>query len=212
MLDLLLKSRVEPDLIFTSLRGRGPYFLERKVASDVVALAKQKGSTIVVHSELGNGKSLLLQGVGHRVAESGRRVYQIGARTDALLREIDAVLSGSPDALILIDDYSEWLDIAEYLGMHAGPELSYLVSARTTTNDVRIDDLAAFLQRDKVMEVSVDRLVDPDVNWIDQCLSHYGLWGERASWAPLRRRKYLQERCGSQFNGVCWRSLKSAEI
>jgi hypothetical protein len=52
MLDLLLKSRVEPDLIFTSLRGRGPYFLERKVASDVVALAKQKGSTIVVHSEL----------------------------------------------------------------------------------------------------------------------------------------------------------------
>lgn len=212
VLDLFLKGKVECQHVSSSLRNTDMYFLERKSAPDVVNLASQKGTTTVVHSALGNGKSLLLTGVALRVAEGGRRVYEIFNRTDDLFRELDAVLHDSTDCLFVIDDYAEWLDVAEYLGMHASPNCSYLLAARTTTNDIRLDDLAEKLQRSRISEVSVDILREPDTTWVDKCFAHYGLWGEKTSWSPIRRRKYLNQKCGPDFSGVLVMLLNSPQI
>jgi tetratricopeptide (TPR) repeat protein len=210
--DLMAQGQVRPEFVAASMTGGEHYFLERKAAADVVALAKECATTIIVHSELGNGKSLLVEGVMQRVAETGRPVYLVHKRTDDLFKELDTVLAASPPALLVIDGYADWMDVAEYVGLNANPALSLLLSARTNTHDVRVDDLLAQLHRDRVSEFGIDLLHEKDIRWVDESLARYGLWGDKTSWAPQRRTDYLKSKCGSEFSGILLTVLRSPEI
>lgn len=210
--DLLLRGMVAPDLVWSTLHGGPRYVLERSTAARVADQLTGEAPIAVVHSDLGNGKTLLIETVKCRLVEHGYDVYAVTQRSDDTFQELDAVLGSVVRTLLVIDDYPDWLDVIEYVGSHRRPECALLLSARTAVNDVMVDRVCALLGRSSVAEFSVDRLAQGDLEWLVDYLDEYGLWAERAAWSRERKLAHLQYHCESQFHAILLTVLESPQI
>ena len=210
--DLFLYGNVSSGNVWSALHGGERYFLERPMTEKILDHLTQPNSVFVIHSELGNGKTLLIEGLRCRAAARGFDVYTVAERTASLFEELDVVCQATKKTLLVIDDYSKWRDVFEYIGMIRSPQVSLLLAARTPIHDVLIDNLAEALGDDNISELMIDRTTSDDLEWIVECFDEYGLWGPRASWSHWRKISHLQYQCRSQFNQILLDILKSPQI
>lgn len=210
--DLLLRGEVHSHLVWQSVRGNADYYLLRAVAQTAADALQRKGKTLVITSGLGNGKTLLLEGIKCQASVSGYRVFTLQDRTEDLYTELDAVLGTGRKAVLVIDDYPEWLEELEYIGLRPNPKLSLLLAARSSAHDFLIDRLAETLRHSDIAELSVDQLSPQDLDWLVQYFSTYGLWGERSSWSHERKLTNLLYECDAQFNEVLLQVFASPHI
>lgn len=212
MFDLLLLGDIRSDFVWSALHGGPRYFLERSGAARIVNQLDGSDPVTVVHSDLGNGKTLLIEGIKCRAVERGYDVYVLTMRGEDLFRELDMVLESGAKVLLVVDDYPDWLDVLEYVGLHRKPETRLLLSARSSVHDVIIDRLCSVLGRPGVVELSADRLTDQDLAWVADFFDEYGLWGNKASWSRQRKLSHLQDTCGAQFHAILLSVLDSPQI
>ena len=212
VLDLLLLGVQQTRIIWESLHGTPRYFLDRTCAKDVLDELDAGNRTIVIHSELGNGKTLLLEGIKCRSLEKGYDVYTVSLRTDNLFRELDQVLQSSYRILIIIDDYADWFDVIEYISIHANTSTSLLLSSRSSVHDVMVDRLSEVMGIENFPEIAVDRLSDADVDWVRDFFDEYVLWAEKAAWSKKRKSSFIRDRCGGRFYGILIMVLESPQI
>ena len=210
--DLFLDGNVKSGYVWNSLQGGERYFLDRAVAERTLEHLKQPDSVFVIHSELGNGKTLLIEGLKCRAAAGGFDVYTIAERTASLFDELEVVCRTSRKTLLIIDDYAKWLDAVKYLGMHRSTQVSLLLAARTSIHDVLIDNLIDVFGHHNIPELALDHMTYDDLQWIVECFDEYGLWGQRASWPRQHKISHLQYQCRSQFNQVLLDILESPQI
>ena len=91
--ELLMWGRIESALVWHGLHEGNQYFLERAGAQNILNDLERGSRIAIVHSELGNGKTLLLEGLKCRALERGYQVYVASVRGLDLLRELDQILS-----------------------------------------------------------------------------------------------------------------------
>ncbi len=210
--DLLLLGDLKPEFVWSGLHGGARYFLERSGVAQALDQLDASGPLVVVHSDLGNGKTLLIEGIKCRAVERGYDVYVVTRRADELFGELDTVLRSRNKVLLIIDDYPAWLDVLEHVGVHGKPDTRLLLSARSSVHDVMIDRACTLLERPDVVELSLDRLAAEDLTWIADFFDEYGLWGDKASWSRYRKLSYLERDCEAQFHAILLSVLKSPQI
>lgn len=212
VLDLLLLGKREVGSIWESLHSERKYFLERSRAKTVLDQLAAGNPVVVVHSELGNGKSLLIDGVMARMLERGVDVYEVTKRTDDLFRELDLVLASSGKTLIVIDDYADWFDVIDYIGNHANSNTSLLLSSRSSVHDIMVERVNESMGITEFPEIPVDRLSDSDIEWLVSFFDEYGLWADKAAWRQERKIDFINDRCGGRFYAILIMLLQSSQI
>lgn len=210
--DLLLSGDHKSGFIWDSLHGGPRYYLERPNAVAISERLDAGDRFITVHSELGNGKTLLLEGVKCLALEKGYDVYTVSIRTDNLFRELDQVLQSTDKTLIVVDDYPDWFDVIQHFSINANPASSLLLASRSSVHDVMIDRLCEILQRESLPEYSADHLSDPDIGWITDFFDEYGLWAEKAAWSRTRKTNFLKVTCRGEFCAILIKLLESPQI
>jgi len=210
--DLLLFGDVKPQFVWHSLHGGRRYFLHRSIGERAFRHLEEGSRAIVVHSDLGNGKSLIVEGLKCKGVESGYEVYDLAARTSDLLSELECVVSRVPKMLMVVENYPDWLDALEYFSIHASDKSAVVLSARTSVHDFMVDRLVAVLRTDSVPEFAVDQLVEAEREWIIDFFNEYGLWAKRAAWSRRQKQKFLAETCRSQFHAILLKLLSSPQI
>ncbi len=210
--DLLLFGETSSELVWSSLNGNQRYFLERRTIQEILNTFDNDIRVAVTHSELGNGKTLLLEGLKCRALQEGYEVYTVSERSSDTFRELDQILGMDSKVLIFIDDYPSWLDEIRYFAHHSGPNHFLALSARNSVNDLMIDNLCEILGTESIREYPLDLLDSGDLDWIVSFLEHYGLWGNKASWPVRRKRDYLIRDCRSQFASVLIDLFESPHI
>jgi hypothetical protein len=136
----------------------------------------QAGVTaLVIHSELGNGKSILLEEIKCKAKEAGYAVYSFLRRGDSLSDEIEWALRSEDKTLFIVDSYPDWLDTLRLYARHANKHSALLLSARTSANDVLLPRLSDILVNASLEEISADRLtraeIDAIVEYFDELWS-----------------------------------------
>jgi tetratricopeptide (TPR) repeat protein len=211
--NVLLKGEVEPAFVWSSLNGGQPYILERSVVPQIVDQVKAGARAILVQSDMGNGKTLVVETVKARAIEAGRDVYSMFRRTDDLFVELDTVLSRPSAVLLVVEEYQDWLDAVEYVSLRAKSNCTMLLTARTSTHDVRVDDLYGALHEQRLFEFAIDRLDDKEVRWFVDYLDRYGLWGEMAGWSRSRKESLITgTSCRREMHAVLLKVLEAPQI
>ena len=183
--DLLLLGHLKPDLAWSSLHEGEPYICERPDIHRILESLASGSRVVVVHSELGNGKTCLLEGLKCRALENGYEVYTVEVRSPDILRELDQVIASRVKTLLFIEDYPDWIDAIERYSLNANSNISLVLAARNSIHDVMIDRVCQVLARTDIPEFSADLLTQRDLEWISEFFDRYGLWGEKAAW-PTR--------------------------
>ena len=210
--DLLLYGQLKPELVWSSLHEGEPYIHERPNVQQTLDLINSGHRVLTVHSELGNGKTCFLESLKCKALEMGYDVYTVSIRSTDIFRELDQILASTKKTILIVEEYSEWLDIVEYFSLNAKANSSLILTARNPIHDILIDDVCQIMGTSNIPEVSVDLLTDADLNWLVEFFNRYGLWGGRAAWSPTRKLRYLQRECHSQFSSVLMSLFESPQI
>ncbi len=210
--DLLLHGDVKSEFVWHALHGGPQYFLTRP-ATDIALRCIQDGArAVIIHSDLGNGKTLVLEGLKCRALESGFDVYELTTRGDSLMEELEEVFLSSPKTLLFVDNYPDWLDALDYFRDHATKSVSLILSARSAVHDLMVDQLSETLKVGRVPEIDVNQLTKVELDWLIAFFDEYGLWGAKAAWGHDRKLDHLNRVCTAQWHAVLMKLLESPQI
>ena len=210
--DLLLLGHLKPDLVWSSLHEGEPYICERLGTQRVIDSVSSGARVVVVHSELGNGKTCFLEAVKCRALESGYDVYTVSVRSEDIFRELDQIVTSAVKTLLFVEEYPDWIDVIEHFSLNANSNISLVLSARNPVHDVMIDRVCQVLGRTDIPEFSTDLLTRQELGWISDFFNRYGLWGEKAAWSTNRKLGYLAGKCRSQFGSILMDLFESPQI
>ncbi len=211
-IDLLLLGARTDDLIAESLRSGRKYLLERSAVSDVFRRIDKGKRVLVVCSDLGNGKSMLVEALRVRAVERGYRVFDVSEHTEGLDTELQAVASSGEKVIVIIEEYQNWLDEIRVFRTNASDQAVLVLTARNAVHDVLIDDLTTIAGVDEVSEVPVDVLDEQEIVWVVDSLNEYGLWGDRAGDSRSDKINFVRDECRGQLHALLLKLLQSPDI
>ena len=210
--DLVLSGNLKTELVWKSLHEEFQYFLERQHTHTLLYSIAQGTRVAIFHSELGNGKTHVLEGLKCRALENGYRVFSVEVRNADTFHELDQILHSDEHTLLFIDDYPDWMDVIGRFGLVAKTNTSLILSARSAVHDVMIDNLTELVGSSNIREISMDLLTRNDLEWIIAFFNQYGLWGEKAAWSPERKLRYLEGECRAQYSSILIKLFESPQI
>lgn len=209
--ELFMYGVVREELVRASIDRNALYFRDRNPANQIVSAVARGSSVAVVHSRLGNGKSLVLEATKYRLTKAGYRVFAGSTRTERMTEELREILALPDKVAVVIDNYPDWLEAVETFGMYRSDRSVLILAARTAAHDVLVDRMEDLVASD-VIEFSVDHLSNADVSWVQEIFDTYGLWGERAAWSRKQKEAYLTDVCRSEFHAILLGLLDSPDI
>ena len=210
--DLLLYGKVRSEFVAATLFSGAHYYLERSVLNKAIEFIDHGVPALVIHSDLGNGKTMFVEGLKCRAIERGYSVYSVVERTFEILTELKHVTKPETKTIIVIEDYPDWLEEIKFLSMNANDKVSLVLTARTSPHDVMIPRLLSALGREDIHTLSLDQLTREEIEWLVDFQDLYGLWGERAAWPKERKVRFIMGKCRSEFHAVLLMLLESPQI
>jgi hypothetical protein len=207
---LFLYGSYKPSLISTSISDQVPYYRERPLIKRVFEYVSLGERTIVIHSELGNGKTLFIEGIKLLAIQKGFDVYSVINRTSELLTEIDNLTRSPKKVLLIFENYFDWFDAIKYFANHSSENSVAILSARTPAYDINVDELYEYLDTKYVPQINLNVLDQSDLEWVVNVFDRYGLWAERAS-LPYRQKLEILRRY-PEFNSILLGLLRSPTI
>ncbi len=210
--ELLLLGNLRSDFVGKSLHGEDRYCMIRKSVDNSMQQIDSGRSTIVIHSGLGNGKTVALETLKRMSAEKGYVVYTVYRRSESLFDELEQAFASPSKKVFVIDNYPDWQDVLEFFGTHPSPKTSLVLSARTSAHDVLFERAADLLKDADVCEIEIDYLTPDELEWVIEYFDEYGLWGDMASWSRYRKLEYLTKVCGAEWHAILIKLLESPQI
>ncbi|MCU1252435.1 MAG: hypothetical protein JWQ49_5464 [Edaphobacter sp.] len=210
--DLFMIGRLSEGFVFDSVSGKIKYVLQRKALARVLNLLEASPAAVAIHSSLGNGKTVFLDMVKAIAATSGFTVVELVKQRDGLFEELNEVLKRDGKLLLVIDNYGDWQEAIRFIGMHHKKNISILLAARASTNDVLATRIQGFLNLGELNEVSLDKLIDSDLLEIVRFMDTYGFWGDKASWSEDRKLRHLSNNCGREWHAILIELFKAPQI
>jgi hypothetical protein len=210
--DLLLYGNFKPNLIWASMQNRKRYFLQRDAVDEALRNFEEGKRAVVINSDIGNGKTLVLEGIKCKAIEKRFEVFSVVRRTEDLLTEMEKILRRGNETIIIVEDYPNWLDVIEYFSIHASKKFHLLLSGRSGVHDVMIDQLYNIVQTDSIPEITVDHFKQHELEQVINLFDEYGIWGKQAAYSKGRKAKFLATNCKSEMNSILLSVLESPHI
>lgn len=211
-IDLLLWGRRSENLVAESMRTNKPYYLERPGIDEAVHFIEKGGRIPIICSDLGNGKSLFIEGLRIRMMEKGYRVFDVFDKNEGVEKELEAIARFGGKVCVTIEEYQNWLDEIRMFCANAGDQAVLILTARNAIHDVVVDDLAQLLGDKLYCEINIDVLSPTEIDWVVNTLEQYGLWGKYAGLGKQAKVNFITDKCKGQLHAVLLHLLSSPDI
>ncbi len=210
--DLLLRGDIYPGYVWQSLHGHLEYFIDSQAAVSALAGLKNSHRAVAIHSDLGNGKTAVLEILKVKAFDAGYDVYSVVEDAETLLEELQAVFKSPRKSLLIVEHYPDRLDVIDFIGKHAPGNVVLVFTARTSTHDLMVNRLAERLTPGTLLELPVDSLAQDELERIANLFDHYGLWGDLAAKSKDYKLDYLTRTCGSEWHAILIDRFKAPQI
>ena len=182
--------------------GAEHYRAKRHQIEELEQLLGTYGATILLHSDIGNGKKLLAEELLETALSKGKRCFRLEALSDNMsddLAFLEYLSAEQYDIVLFVPDYYSHERIVDSLRA-ALPRSVILTTASSAARELRrrIPRIAG----ESYYDVSLNELTNDDVSRLDSLIAAYGYWGELAGRSTSNRRRFIRERCGRSLRSV----------
>ncbi|MCC8171417.1 MAG: SIR2 family protein [Parabacteroides sp.] len=216
LLDLFYKGTIKDNLIHYSLMDapKYPYYIKRKQIQEVIDYMKNGGRNILIHSDLGNGKTLFIHGLADELVRNGHEVYIFKKNFPQTSDEIESLCTYKPKAVIIIENYSQNLDVLKRLALFRTDETTVIVTERSMLNDTYYPALENYLfgTATNYITKNLNLLSYEEIGQIVRLLNQYGLWGNVAGQSEERRTQIFLNDYNGSFRLFLLALLDSPDI
>lgn len=154
-----------------------PFCVYRSKLNEIMDALKAGDRNFVVHSSLGNGKTMFLISLATLLSRNGYKVCYYQRYRTTLSREIEQICSEGGPSVIIFDRYSDCLPYLETLKLFRQDQV-LVVADRSALNDINYGKLVELFG--EFVTKDLNKLDDDEIKQLCGLLSRYGLWGERS--------------------------------
>lgn len=158
------------------------------------------GSTIMLTGDIGSGKKFLLDEFVSRFNQSNFKCFYFDGLSDYLSDDIEYLAHASTKnpILIVFPDYYSRENLLNLVRF--GVPKAVLITTSTIAA-LELSRTKPFGVRD-VITLNLSRLCEKEVEGWDNLLNSYALWGNRAGYSPIKRKKFIESDCNARLRDL----------
>ncbi len=171
-------------------KPKRPYLIKRDTLSKILDFTNN-GLNTIVHSEFGNGKSILLKELKPYLSINSFDVYEIIDPDADLIGDLDSLTTKSNISIIIIDNYEEHLnDLLDHFSSTKPKNVIIIGSARSSEHERLRPKLKkiGFIFND----VNIDFLSNEEASQFVNIVDNVGMWGEKAGLSHEKKISFLE--------------------
>ncbi len=214
MFNLLQWGEINPDYVWISIQENNDqkYFHQRNENDLFFQFLNENVKNIIIHSDLGNGKTLFLEGIKCSAYELGYKIYSLNEISDQAFKEIEQIIYSEGKIIILIENYNNQFDLIQDICRIRTEKTILVLTARSLLHDVVAERLSDILRDDNAKEIDLNNLSESGIEWYFDLLTEFGFWGEDASLSKIKKLDILKRICDSEIHAILLRVLRSPQI
>ena len=186
------------------------YYINRTVISDIVDKVEDGAKRILIHSDIANGKTMLLWGIAMHLSSKKYNVYFHNGNSYNIDNEIEKICKDSATNIVfIVDNYSNNRKIIDSIRL-LGQNSIVILSERSIVNEVAIEWL--FPKLGEFEEFDINKLSGNDRVKLIQMLNNFGFWSEKANYNAYKKEEYISVQCHDNLRNVLLDLLKSKTV
>ena len=187
------------DSLFFRNNGKYDGFIYRKKFSKILDAVLNGVKLIFVHSDMGNGKTACINELQHTLSGEDIHIFQLtNADSQKISEEISAIasLSETSSVLVIIDDYTNYMEVLHKFSLLGGKKAQFLLTARSAINYNKMPIILEefFVEEGTTAIFDINKLDEDDLGNCVRVFDQYGLWGTNAGLNTSQKIKYLTSR------------------
>lgn len=189
------------------------YYLERNELLDKVKKNLKKEKICLIHSNLGNGKSIALLYLASRLIED-YRIYFIN-NLDSVQEDLEILRQRkSQKHLIIVDDYDMQMRLFKELSYDFSNNIKVLASSRTSMSEMFLDNLVNVYEipYDDIGVINIEIISDNERKELIGLLDYYNLWGNKSTYSVNQKNKLILNTYNNRLSSVFYLLLESDAI
>ncbi len=211
--DMFFEGNISDQFIYQSLldSSNQKYFIKRDKIDSVFNSIEAGSKRILVHSDLGNGKTIFVQGLSLLLASRGYSVFSYSRSSENVNNEIEHIASLHKPVIIL-ESYNNYYNILKSILQYANNDLTIIITERTFINDTVYSRLYddGFID---YINVDLNYLSDAEIIHFIDLLDTYGFWGDFASYSRDKKLSLIKgNNCQKQLRLILLTILNSSDI
>lgn len=186
------------------------YYIYRSKIGVIENKINNGEKNILIHSDLGNGKTLFIKGIEFYLMNKGYKVYEYSKFYASIYRELESICKTSDKkTVIVIDNYTGTWDVLEAFKLYRSDQI-LIVTERSLVNDVAYDRLENMFGNFYAQDINI--LDDQEVDTVIELFNKYGFWRYLASAEYSHKKDFIQGKCRSNLRNILLKILESPDI
>lgn len=187
--------------IQSSLSGGRAYLIDRSDAKAVAEAIRRPSSTVIIHCEFGNGKTLFVEQVARHLLSDRFRVFVLNRITDNFSFDIEFFSRIIENYVVIIEGIIDNEDLINSIRSQI-TNVRIIITTRTSAFDLKSSEIRAIIDESAAV-YPVDKLKAPDIDSAIKILDHGGYWGKLSGVRSQReKRVYIEKNCKSEISSL----------
>lgn len=185
------------------------YSIRRSKLEHVIKDIKDGQTNLLVHSDLGNGKTIFIEMLSVLLAQQGYDVFRFYRNWATLDSEIERICQNHAKTVFVFEDYSGCFDSLRAFSLYRTDQI-VIVSERSYINEANYDDLSHLLG--EFENVNLNRLDSDEIAQLIRIFETYGLWSYLSAKSHYEKEDFIYKTCTANLRNVVLELLKSPDI
>lgn len=188
------------------------YFINRDKLPDIVKEINEGKKNFLIHSDLGNGKTIFLQGLSILLKSSGYEVFVFNKEYETLDKEIENICTSEKKPIIIVESYSSNLNVLERLKLFRTKDVVLILSERSLINDTFYTKIEDNIIEEEYNTYDLNTLSNGEISKLIDLFDSYGFWGQYSNFSPLRKQNLISVDCKKNLRLLLLKILNSPDI
>lgn len=211
--DLLFMGTLDEEKLYSNLK-QSRYVVFRSELNSITDNINTS-ELFIVHSALGNGKSIFLKSVEYEMFMQGYTVYSFNGNSSNILNDIERLKNLKEKVVVIIDDYYSLKNQFKYFVRLNKKNFKFVIAGRTNINNNNM--VSSFIDnggfnKEKVRNININSIDEIETDFLFRIVTDYNLWGRRSSDNQSKKRTFLKKNGKQGFKNIALELVKSNNI
>ncbi|MCQ2181794.1 MAG: SIR2 family protein [Bacteroidales bacterium] len=185
------------------------YCIHRTKLKSLVGSIENGEKNCLIHSSLGNGKTIFTDALSSMLTQKGYHVYRYYRYMATYPTEVERICSETDKIALIFEDYSGCIENLKILKQHRSDQV-LIVTERSYVNEANYDTISNLFG--DFNSVDINKLDGQETESLNSLLEHFGFWSYLSSKSKNRRIEFIDKTCKGYLRNVVLQLLQSPDI
>ncbi|MEN8398578.1 SIR2 family protein, partial [Acinetobacter towneri] len=214
---LLINGELKDDLLINEVTSNENNYVISREQENIAFGDLKDNKNLILYGDLSNGKTVTAKIIAFKLIKDGYNVFELKDfyLKDVVFNEIDEILKRFEKNIFIIENYTANMDVVSHINIARNNDTKMLLISRTFEHEKYIDDILfnkKQLDVNETFEEPLDKISNTDVEKFIRYFDRYGLWGDKASFNELQKKRYIINKANNEIHGILLGILESTAV